>query len=227
MIKAQQPLASGIIEYECKMNLHKMMQEESESWYEMAKDHTPQYAISYNNLIFDSCHSIFLPGKESSERNEYLGEDGPPEDYIYSNFCTQEYIASREVFDARFLVKDSLSQIRWKIIGDSRDIAGYSCKKATAIVHDSVYLIAFFSEDIICPSGPASVCGLPGTILGLVVPRIHTTWFATSVKPLYETERRKLIPPEKGKPSNRKNLLKKLQETFTDWGKSYIISFTI
>lgn len=224
---AQQPVISGNIEYECKMNLHKMMQDESESWYEMVKDHTPKFSVTFNNLIFDSCHSLFLPGKEPLEKNGYLGEEGTPEDYIYSDFCEQKYIALREVFDERFLVKDSISNIRWKVSGEIREIAGFTCKKATAVVLDSIYLIAFFAEDIVCPSGPASVCGLPGTILGLVVPRIHTTWFATSVNTLTDSDRQKLIPPVKGKISDRKKLLKKLQETFTDWGKSYIISFTL
>lgn len=224
---AQQPVMAGKIEYECKLNLHKLMKEESEYWYEMAKDRTSKYVTTFHNLLFDSCISIYMPGKESTDKNELLGDDGPPEDYIYSDFCQQKYIASKEVFDETFLVKDSLSQIRWKISPEMRDIAGYSCRKATAIVMDSIYLIAFFAEDLICPSGPVSVCGLPGTILGLVVPRLHTTWFATSVTALSVEDRKALKPPIKGKASDRKSLLKKLTETFTEWGKSYIISFTL
>jgi|GEM_PF-4661083 len=64
---------------------------------------------------------------------------------------------------------------------ETRDIAGVHCHRANAIILDSVYIIAFYTDQILTNGGPESFCGLPCMILGIAIPRIYTTWFATSV----------------------------------------------
>ena len=53
---------------------------------------------------------------------------------------------------------------------------------------DSLYIVVFFSEEIICRGGPESFSGLPGMILGVAIPQMHITWFAkrVSAKPAYK-----------------------------------------
>jgi GLPGLI family protein len=46
---------------------------------------------------------------------------------------------------------------------------------------DSVYVFAFYTEEITLPGGPASFHGLPGTIMGITIPRLYTSWIATKV----------------------------------------------
>jgi len=47
---------------------------------------------------------------------------------------------------------------------------------------DSTYVIAFYANEIPVDGGPESINGLPGLILGLVVPSQHVSYFATKVE---------------------------------------------
>ena len=46
----------------------------------------------------------------------------------------------------------------------------------------STYVIAFYANEIPIDGGPESINGLPGMILGLVVPSQHLSYFATKVE---------------------------------------------
>ena len=61
---------------------------------------------------------------------------------------------------------------------------------------DSVYVIAFYTDQITTTGGPESFNGLPGMILGVAIPRINTTWFATKLE-LVEVKPQDLIAPIK------------------------------
>jgi GLPGLI family protein len=80
-----------------------------------------------------------------------------------------------------YLITDSIRKIHWKITSEIKMIAGFSCRRANAIIMDSVYVVAFYTDEIIPRGGPESFTGLPGMILGIALPYDHTTWFATRV----------------------------------------------
>jgi GLPGLI family protein len=46
---------------------------------------------------------------------------------------------------------------------------------------DSIYVVAFYSDQIVVRGGPESFWGLPGMIMGVVLPHEYTTWYATKV----------------------------------------------
>ena len=46
---------------------------------------------------------------------------------------------------------------------------------------DSVYVFAFYTDEITISGGPCSINGLPGMILGLTIPRLYTSYLATKV----------------------------------------------
>src|SRR5690606_22920666 len=75
-----------------------------------------------------------------------------------------------------------LKKIRWSITDEYREIAGYNCRRANGITADSTYVIGFFANEIPIDGGPESINGLPGLILGLVVPSQHVSYFATKVE---------------------------------------------
>ena len=81
---------------------------------------------------------------------------------------------------------------------------------------DSVFVVAFFTEQILSTSGPEGFNGLPGMILGVVIPRMHTTWYATKLE-LTEIKENQLVAPKKGKPINNNELHKQLKELIKDW----------
>src|SRR5690606_20107206 len=98
-----------------------------------------------------------------------------------------------------------------------RTIAGFNCRKAVGIICDSVYVVAFFAEEIPVSGGPESFAGLPGMILGLVVPRLHTTWFATKLT-LQNSTTANFPLPRKGKKTTEPELHKLLQSSMKEWG---------
>ncbi len=89
-----------------------------------------------------------------------------------------------------------------------REIAGYTCRRANALVMDSIYVVAFYTEVIPVSSGPEIFSGLPGMILGVALPHENVTWFATSVKD--NDTLKEIKPPAKGKATDNTGLRKTL-----------------
>ncbi len=111
-----------------------------------------------------------------------------------------------------------MRKLLWKERGEIRTIANYKCHKAVAIICDSVYVVAFYAEDIPASGGPEMFGGLPGMILELAIPRLHTTWTATKVEVTTPTEADFAIS-EKGKKVDQKGLFDAIQAGIADWGK--------
>ena len=197
----EQFIVKGKIEFEKKVNLHKQLDniQENDEWRNMIKNITPPVKTSYFDLYFNSNKSIYMPGREvvTTQRvPEWF--DGPAADNIvFTDLDHQSVISQKTVFDNIFNLNDSVRKIDWKMTPDSRTIAGIECRKATAIIMDTVFVVAFYAEQIVTPVGPESFAGLPGMILGVAVPRLNTTWFATKLE-ITDVKETILVPPKKG-----------------------------
>lgn len=180
-------VAKGKIEYEKKVNMYKTLESSIEdgddSWINTLKKTMPQYRTTYFDLYFDSSKTLYKPGREIVEAQKTPDWFvGPANDnVVYSDLSTQQSIAQKTVFENTFLIADSIHPIKWRITPDTRTIAGFKCRKAVGIIMDSVYVIAFYTQQIVTPGGPESFKGLPGMVLGVAIPRINTTWFATKL----------------------------------------------
>jgi GLPGLI family protein len=84
---------------------------------------------------------------------------------------------------------------------------------------DSIYVVAFYTDEILAEGGPESFTGLPGMILGISLPHEHVSWFATKVEAVNVTEAQ-VTPPVKGKKVNNTVLLESIKPSLKDWGKS-------
>lgn len=84
--------------------------------------------------------------------------------------------------DEKYIITDSLNHITWRFSDEYRNIAGYECRRVNGATKDSLYVIAFYSEEIPISGGPALVSGLPGMVLGLVIPEMHIQYWATKVE---------------------------------------------
>lgn len=115
------------------------------------------------------------------------------------------------------MVEDSLRNAAWKITNDFRQIAGFNCRRATTIIMDSIFVVAFYTDEIMIPGGPESFNGLPGMILGLVINRLHTTWYATKVKGT-GVDDKDIAPPKSGRKTDNKKLLEILKSSMKVWG---------
>ncbi len=221
-LKAQQQfITKGKIEFEKRVNLHKQLDfEEDDTWRNMIKKSVPPIKISYFDLFFDNNKTLFKPGKEvvaAQKAPEWI--EGPANDnVVFSDLESQTFNSQKTVFETVFNITDSLRQIEWKISPDTRTIANLECRKATAIIMDSIYVVAFYTDQVITSGGPESFTGLPGMILGLAIPRMNTTWFATKIE-LVNVGPADLAAPKKGKKTNVSNLKTQLKSSLKNWGK--------
>lgn len=212
---AAQPvfISRGTILFERKVNSRAIMPLYMKEVWEMNDDEIAadmsrmrermkQFHTDDFELHFDETRSRYLPvAKEEWNRDTYTpffmlmaGENK-----VYSDFTTGAVIAEKQVYERLFFIKDSLKNIEWKITEEIREIAGHSCRRANAfLAADSMYVVAFYTDDILTPGGPESFHGLPGMILGIALPHLHITIFAKSVKPADSTPE-KLKMPKPGK----------------------------
>ncbi|MBA4197644.1 MAG: GLPGLI family protein [Chitinophaga sp.] len=230
-IQAQQVFLSyGKIEYEKKINIYKEI--EGDTWLENMKDKLPQFMTSYFNLYFKDGKTLYEKGKDSEKKVLFFGDDGSEDDIIYTDLTQQTFVKKQSVFEQTFLLSDSIRKVEWRITNDIRDIAGFECHKAVGKILDSVYIIAFYTDQITTSGGPLSYCNLPGMVLGIAIPRCNLTIFATKVE-LIEPKPDKLsAPAQKGKmkKTDYPSLLSTLQSSVKDWGswgRKRVINFML
>lgn len=210
-------LTEGKIEFEKKVNQYAMM-EEGDSWDELQKKTMPKFKTTYFDLYFSHNKTMYQPGRENPDNNKMWGDNVAQENVVYSELDSSRSTSQKKVFEEVFLIQDSTRRIQWKITDETRVIAGFQCRRANAIIMDSIYVVAFYTDDIIAPGGPESFTGLPGMILGISMPHQHVTWFATKVSAQPVTAGL-LKAPAKGKKVTYGNLKESLKEIMKDWGK--------
>ncbi len=211
---------TGKIEYERKVNIHAQMEEmEGNSWIEKMKAQVPKFNNSFFDLVFDTSHSIYKPGREVEGNSIFKMFGGGPatENTVLTDFKAGNVKANKAVFDQKFFVEDSIRVMEWKEKDEIRTIANFKCHKAVGRICDTVYVVAFYTEDIPLAGGPEMFGGLPGMILELAIPRLHTTWVATKVDviPPKETD---FVITEKGKKVTEKELYETVYSSFKKWG---------
>jgi GLPGLI family protein len=221
-IKAEsqaQFLAKGKIEYERKINVHRQFDDMDfdDEWFKEYVSKMPKFHTTYFDLYFDDEQTIYKPGKEM--QNPETWGIGPAKENVIATDLNKKIVTSQKaVFENTYIIQDSVRKIEWKITDETRTIVGFECRKAVGKICDSVYVVAFFTDEITTSGGPESFCGLPGMILEIVIPRLYATWIATKVE-LAEPSANQFTPPAKGKKINERDLEKKLQSSLSDWGK--------
>jgi len=219
------------VEFEKTISVRQLMKEQQEgnSWYEQIKDRIPVTMVNYYNFIGDTSKSIFQPGKEVPIDPRSFYQAVADKNIVFTDYKRGVSISQKPVFEETFLVEDSLLKIKWKLTNDTRTIAGYDCRKAIGILNDSIAIFAFYTDELLVTGGPESIQGLPGMILGMGIPRLHATWFATKVE-VNDINLNKVIPATKGKKVTRSGLIKSLEVISKDWGtygSKLVVNFII
>lgn len=213
-------ITQGRVEYEKKVNQHKPLEEEADNmWNAERMKVIPKFVSDIYELKFNSSKSVYKLAKENPN-NKYMMWGGKPTetDATTKDFITKITSTQKEIFENTYIIKDTARPLEWKIYDEIREIAGFECRKAVTKICDSVYVVAFYTDQIPVSAGPESFGGLPGLILGLAVPRLYTTWFATKLE-LVEPTAAQLNPKQKGKVVSRPELIAELSKGLKDWGK--------
>lgn len=136
---------------------------------------------------------------------------------IYQDLSKSVSKSFFELGGSPILVQDSLLNVKWKITNEYRNIAGYETRRANGVTLDSVYVVAFFTDQIPTSAGPGTVHGLPGMILGLVVPEQHYNIYATKVEFGQPTIKTDVGAKKKDVPMTRKQTADKLKDVMGRW----------
>jgi GLPGLI family protein len=211
-------LSQGKIEYERTVNQYAQL-DDNNSWTELEKKTMAQYRTNYFDLLFTRSKTLYKPGREVPEKTNQIFIEQPAQDnVIYADLDNEKGVSQKKVFEEVFLIQDSLRKIKWKITDETRTIAGFSCRRANALIMDSIYVVAFYTDEILTSGGPESFNGLPGMILGVALPHQHITWFATRVEAVTVPEVQ-VVAPAKGKKTSNPALLETIQHSLKNWGK--------
>ena len=183
------------------------------------KQNSPQYSSSFFTFESNGKKSLYSPAQQKEEiRRGFFMSSPASDNIVYSDFENKRSVSIKNVFEKTYLMEDSLRNAKWKITNEFREIAGFNCRRATTIIMDSVFVVAFYADEIMIPGGPESFNGLPGMIMGLVINRLHTTWYATKVS-VTGINATAIVPPKgKAEKTTRNKLADLLRKTFTNWG---------
>lgn len=230
--KAQYALfsKSGTITYDKTMYIKNIItkqfvakaDENSRHWFEKMSTEAPQSVTVQKTLKFNNGKTLFEPIKKELDPKsaQFVAQLALDFDGItQSDLEVNNYKRFNDIFGEKIVIQDSLKKIKWKITDEYRDIAGYNCRRANGVTNDSIYVIGYYSNEIPVYGGPESVNGLPGMILGLVVPNQHVSYFASKVElsnaPLMET---KVFDNKKNKVLTRAEVDKQFTQTLSGGG---------
>jgi GLPGLI family protein len=214
-----QSLQNYTIQFERKINKANLLK--NESWFRPTKE---------NRFYVDS----FWLSTNSEEANYEKIQSEEEGDYFsgfmsygnrYFDIKTKKILTQKAIGDADMIYTDTFTNFHWKLTTDTRTILGFECYKAIGKVKDSIEIVAFFAPELQAPIGPESITGLPGTVLGLVVPDLHTTWLAKDFKNLELKPKTEYIRKYKGKNTTKEELEKEVEKNMKYYSnpKSLII----
>jgi GLPGLI family protein len=216
---------SGTIEFERKENIRNEFQGEGD-WADEYRKNMPENLVTYFDLSFADNISLFQPGRENPD-NVRMWDAPGSNNIVYCDRNDDRQVSQKTIFGSTLLLSDSLRRSIWRVTPDTRVIAGFECHRATTVILDSIFVVAFYTDQIVPSGGPESFGGLPGMILGLVIPKLHTSWYATH---LTLSESKPLVPPRKGTKMNYAEMQTQLNESLKDWGnygKAYLLRVTL
>ncbi|GAA4335784.1 GLPGLI family protein [Mucilaginibacter gynuensis] len=223
-------ITSGVIEFERTANMFALVKKkvtkstmDVKPYYEEYLRTQPQFRKLKSTLTFGNNTTLYNP--LPADTWVYYWYDSPMANQlniVFSDLTKRTSVIQKDFYERTYLVKDSLRTIKWKITDETRVIAGYNCRRANALVLDSIYVVAFYTDEIHISGGPESFNGLPGMILGVAVPHENVTWFATKVTEK-AIENKTLVPPTKGKAVNNKQLYEEIMKAISNSGDYAIV----
>ena len=201
---------NGTIEFEKTVNMYAVLKRmvgnehggQLSAVYESYVTEKPQFKKFKSLLFFSEKGLLFQPQEDSEDMMIYRNPMITQNNIIYTNLKLGEVAIFKSISGKRFQIRDSVLHINWKITDERRDILGYPCRRANAIILDSLYVVAFYTDKIPVSGGPESFAGLPGMILGVVLPHENINWFATKITE-QPTDVERLKPKFLGQPINR------------------------
>ncbi|HVT86468.1 MAG TPA: GLPGLI family protein [Chitinophagaceae bacterium] len=218
LAEAQQFVNNGLVEYEVRVDNHKVLGDDI--WAQSIKDRVPNFSVSWYDLAFNNNKGVYKFNRldEKTKAPSFLG-NSQQDNIWFSDYSSGTFTDEKNIFGDTYLLQDTLMNIKWKLVpNETREIAGFNCRKAQAIIFDSVYVFAFYTDEITVPGGPMGIHGLPGMILGITIPRMYTSWIADKVEVNGVNTAAAVVAPVEGKKKKASELLQTVKKATSDWG---------
>ncbi|MGZ3884561.1 MAG: GLPGLI family protein [Bacteroidia bacterium] len=208
-------ITAGKVTYERKTNLFKKYK--NPDWIK----EEDKNKLDMFELYFSDSLSAFRP-VESDLRERMSWATS--KNVVYQDFNSGRRFTIKTIWGEALNLTDTLFIRKWKITDNTRNIAGYNCRKAIWRVNDSTRIYAWYAQELMVSTGPESFNGLPGVILGLATEDGGVVYFAKKVE-IVKPDVNTLRPPKvKGKIYTGKELRAKLEKDYgkEKWGKAMI-----
>ena len=142
-VSAQTFIDHGMIEYEVRVNNHRAFGDGI--FAQMFKDKMPQFSTSYYQLTFADDKAVYKFNRLNEKDKLPWKNSWNDEDNIwFSDYNANTFANQKSVLGDMYLLSDSLMNIQWRLVPtETREIAGFICRKAQAVIFDSVYVFAF------------------------------------------------------------------------------------
>lgn len=149
---------------DAKKILQKSIIAAKELEYELVFNHDESFFSEIEKL--DSDNSNMLSNRLARLMGFGVGE-------FYMNIKENKIIVQRNLSSDLFLIESKIESQKWKKTSETKQIAKYTCFKATTTVLEETVsagtvekeVIAWFTPEIPAPFGPAGFGGLPGLIM--------------------------------------------------------------
>ena len=140
----------------------------------MPTEHTTLTDVTFN----ESASLERVSDEAESEDKEITSDDGRIkmvlmdsgiDEKTYHDYKQGIRIERVDLMGKAFIIKDSIRQVKWKIIPEKIKYLGYECMKAMTTSEEGQPVIAWFAPSIKTQAGPGNYGQLPGAILILSV----------------------------------------------------------
>ena len=235
----------GKLIFERKVNMYRMITDPE------MRARIPEFRVDKFELLFNEQASMFktIPEEDAPDPFANSGGGGErggmrfnfrmPETATYTDISNQMQYESRSFFEKDFLIVDSLKPIQWKLSDETKTIAKFVCKKATAMIIPQQMnmrfgggrnrnnadtaapakpkeeeIVVWYTESIPLSIGPDAYAGLPGAILEVNTGNGSNVITAMEYTAKYASK--DLKQPNKGEKMNRAQFQENMRKIMED-----------
>jgi GLPGLI family protein len=171
----------GVITYEIKINVHRTLPESRQHMKSMI----PEFRTHVAQLIFNAHESLFKPVEiltpEPEDRNGMQVRFRDPKTVVYTHPGHLRKIMQKEFMGKKYLIEDSLRMHPWRLLPETKEVNGYTCRKATLIDEEKRTVVAWYAEGLRPFLGPEEFNTLPGAVIFVDINDGERTITATNI----------------------------------------------
>jgi len=223
--------ATGVINYEVKINLHRNIPPEREAQKAMI----PEFRTTKQQLFFNASESLYKMVIEDDEESFTSNSGGMrmnfrmPNTELYLDQNTGQTLSKQEVMGKNYLIVDSVKMAPWKFGTQTKTIASYECNMAYFTQTDTIRIgdneprirvaeiTAWYTSAIRPFLGPERFNTLPGAVLAVDINNGERVILAKSIE-MRELKKNELKAPTSGTRVTQSEFRKIMEEQMKQMG---------